>query len=52
MLPMNNDAKNELTREIRSVFSYCSGRSVAIFEICDPVNLSYAEDPVEKKPMH
>ena len=37
---MKIEAKNELTREIRSVFSYCSGRSLANFDICAPVNLS------------
>jgi hypothetical protein len=43
---MKIEAKNELTREIRSVLSYCSGRSLAIFDICAPVNLSYAEEPI------
>ena len=46
-LPIKRDARNELTREMRSVLSYCSGRSLAIFAIWAPVNLSYAEDPMQ-----
>ena len=38
--PMNIEARKELTSDILSVFAYCSGRSLAIFEICAPVNRS------------
>ena len=48
-LPMNIDAKKELTRDTLSVLEYCSGRSLAILEIWFPVNLSYAEDPEKEK---
>ena len=46
---MNIEARKELTSDILSVFAYCSGRSLAIFEICAPVNRSYAEEPVKFK---